>query len=302
MAAKKIDVICAGEILADLIGGTKKMEYQLFAGGSPANLANNLAYLGNKVALIGTIGKDEIGDFLLKNIKKSGLNSTFIKKCSQPTSLILVNKTKGTPNFEAYRSADREITRAQIDRTALKKAKLFHTSCFALSREPARSTIMESTEIALDAGVQISIDLNYAEKIWKKPKKAKKLVEEYISKGALLKISDVDYRRLYKSEIEHPEKILDKFLSMGAKQVCLTLGDKGVWAADTENETFLPSRKIKIVDTTGAGDAFWSGYLTAWLAGKSIVDCAKSGRAVAEYKLGRMGSIDKKIDIKKLLK
>lgn len=301
MAAKKIDIICAGEILADLIGGTKKKEYRLFTGGSPANLANNLAYLGNKVALVGTVGKDEIGDFLMKNIKKSGLNANFIKRVSKPSSLILVNQSKGTPNFEAYRSADKVISRAQIDRSALKKSKLFHTSCFALSLEPARSTLLECSEIAKEAGVQLSIDLNYADKLWKKPKKAKKIVEEYISKGALLKISDVDYQRLYKKEVKSPEKILDLFLGMGAKQVCLTLGDKGVWAANAENETFLPARELKVVDTTGAGDAFWSGYLTAWLGGESIVNCAKAGRAVAEYKLTRMGSIDKKIDLEKLL-
>jgi len=302
MASKKVDIICAGEILADLIGGTKKANYDLLAGGSAANLANNLSYLGNKVALVASLGKDEVGDYLLKNIKKSGVIANYIERRPQPTSLILVNKSKGTPNFEAYRSADKKITRAQIDRTILKKAKLFHTTCFALSLEPARSTILEAASIAVDAGVQLSIDLNFASKLWKKPKKARKLSEEYISQNALLKISDVDYKRLYKKEIKSPENVIDQFLKLGAKQVCLTLGDKGVWAADAENETYVPARKIKIVDTTGAGDAFWSGYLTAWLDGKSIVDCAKSGRSVAEYKLGRLGSVDKKIDYQKLLK
>jgi len=276
MAEKKIDIICAGEILADLIGGTKKGTYELFAGGSPANLANNLAYLGNKVALIGSVGKDEIGNFLLKNIKNSGVIADHIKRRSIPSSLILVNKSKGTPNFEAYRSADRQITRSQVDPAVLRKSRLFHTSCFALSQDPARSTILEAAGIAFDAGVQLSIDLNFADKLWKKPKKARKLAEEYISKNALLKISDVDYKRLYNKDIRSPEKIIDQFLQMGAKQVCLTLGDKGVWASDRENETFLPARKIKVVDTTGAGDAFWSGYLTAFLKRMSIVDCAKA--------------------------
>ncbi len=195
MAVKKIEVICAGEILADLIGGTSKKECQLFAGGSPANLASNMAYLGNNVALVGSVGKDEIGDFLFKNIKKSGLNTDFIKRRPMPSSLILVNKSKGTPNFEAYRSADRQISRAQIDKRLLKSAKLFHTSCFALSLEPARSTILEAADIAADEGIQLSIDLNFSDKIWKKPKKARKIAESYIRKGALLKISDVDFQR-----------------------------------------------------------------------------------------------------------
>ena len=297
---KKIDVFCAGEILADIIGDVNKKKldtgnYKLVPGGSPANVANNLAHLGNKVAMIGALGEDSIGDFLLANLKKSGVVTSYVKQRELPTTLILVNASKGTPDFEAYRMADKQLTMAQVDARQISKAKIFHTTCFGLSMEPARSTIIAAAKMAKESGVQMSIDLNYAVKIWPKRKKAKRIVDEYLSMGALVKVSDVDFQRLYDRPIKSVEKVLDFFLKKGATQVCFTQGDKGVWVADQENESYLPARKIKVVDTTGAGDAFWSGYLSAWLKGASIVEAAKMGRAVAEYKLGRVGSIDKQV-------
>jgi len=119
--------------------------------------------------------------------------------------------------------------------------------------------------------------------------------------GPLVKCSDVDYERIFNAPLKNPQKALDQFLEMGAKQICLTLGAKGCWVADSENETFLPSRKIKVVDTTGAGDAFWSGYLTAFLQGENLVDCAKAARAMAELKLKKLGPIGKSVDFKSLV-
>ena len=53
---------------------------------------------------------------------------------------------------------------------------------------------------------------------------------------------------------------------------------------------------IKVVDTTGAGDAFWSGYLTAWLDGKSLKERALAGRKMASIKLQHLGQMTEEID------
>lgn len=308
MANKKYDIICAGEILADLIGGSygggidQVDQFELFAGGSPANLACNLGYLGNKVALVASVGHDDIGKMLLKNLKASGVSKEFVAVREMPSTLILVTRSKATASFEAYRGADTQMSMGQVDLKKIAKAKLFHTSCFGLSKEPARSTILACAEAVAGNKGQLSIDLNYAQKIWPKRKKALRWITEYLRMEPLVKCSEVDYERIFEKPMKNPQKALDEFLGMGAKQVCLTLGDKGCWVADAENESFLPSRKLKVVDTTGAGDAFWSGYLTGWLKGRNIVDCAKAGRAMAEKKLLKIGQIHDKVDFEKLLK
>ena len=73
-------------------------------------------------------------------------------------------------------------------------------------------------------------------------------------------------------------------------------GDGCEVASNTEGSHFLPTRPVEVKDTTGAGDAFWSGYLTARLDGHNIMDAAKAGRRMAELKLAHFGPLPTTID------
>jgi fructokinase len=109
--------------------------------------------------------------------------------------------------------------------------------------------------------------------------------------GALVKVSEVDWERLYGKALTAPEEACDHFISLGAGAVCVTLGGEGAWVASTAERHFLPARPVEVADTTGAGDAFWSGFLTAWLDGYGLSDCAKAARRMAELKIGTFGSL-----------
>lgn len=306
MSKKKYDIICAGEILMDVIGTSYSNQiastdtFHIYPGGSSANLASNLSLLGNKVALIASVGSDDLGKLLLSNIKNNGVSDEFINSIDAPSTMILVTKSKQVARFEAYRSADIQLHTSQVDIKKIKDAKIFHTTCFGLSKKPARNTILTCAQAAVENDVQLSIDLNYAKKIWPKRKKALTIIQDYLAMNPLVKCSEVDYERMFKKSSADPKLVIDTFLQMGAKQVCYTIGAEGCWVADSQNETYLPARKVKIADTTGAGDAFWSGYLTAWLKNKNIVDCAKAGRSMAELKLKKVGQLNTKIPFSKL--
>ncbi|MBK7936515.1 MAG: hypothetical protein IPJ82_05265 [Lewinellaceae bacterium] len=173
---------------------------------------------------------------------------------------------------------------------------ILHTTCFALSKNPAQHVIMEAAEKAKRAGCQLSIDANYSEKIWPERREAQRLLSELCRLGALVKVSDVDWGRLYEDLSPKPDTVIDHFLKMGATEVCFTLGAEGCWVADNTQRHFLPARPVEVKDTTGAGDAFWSGYLTARLDGKKLLECAIAGRKMAELKLVQFGPLPDKVE------
>ena len=159
---------------------------------------------------------------------------------------------------------------------------------------------MEAAEIAASQGCQLSIDLNYSPKIWEDRVEAHKVIATYCSYDALVKLSLDDWERTYQKPGESPENILAFIHELGAKEVCLTLGSKGVYTSDGEKVVFVPAQKIEVADATGAGDAFWSGYLTAWLDGYRGETCALFGRNIAEIKLKHVGPLTEEIDRKKV--
>jgi sugar/nucleoside kinase (ribokinase family) len=297
MKSKIIDIVSVGELLIDMISidfADKIDEVESFkriVGGSPANLAMNMKRLGNTVRLASTVGNDDMGNFLMNYVKNLDLDTSLMRQTNVPTTLILVSRSKNAPNFEAYRGADAHITMSQLNDEVLSQTSIFHTTCFALSKKPAQTNILRGAKRAVEFGCQLSIDANYAAKIWQNNAEAQRIVAEYCSYGAYVKVSEVDWERLYGTPLTNPEAAANHFLNLGAKNVCVTLGGDGCFVADTEGGHFLAARKVEVKDTTGAGDAFWSGFLTARLDGHSVLEAAKAARRMAELKLGHFGPL-----------
>lgn len=298
MRTKPIDLLSVGELLIDMISTdfADSMDavesYRRIVGGSPANLAMNMKRLGNNSGLISSIGKDGFGDFLMDYVRNLGLNTEGVVQIADvPTTLILVTRSKNVSDFEAYRGADTYILPAQVSDAVLSNAAIFHTTCFALSLNPAQSTILDAASRATALGCKLSIDVNYAQKIWKNNAEAREIVAKYVSHGAFVKCSEVDWERLYGEKLTDPEAAAAHFLSLGAGEVCVTLGGDGCFVANREGGHFLAARKVDVKDTTGAGDAFWSGYLTARLDGHSLINAAKAARRMAEIKIGHFGPL-----------
>ncbi len=294
---RKFDICCAGELLIDFISEEfaddldDVSKFRRIQGGSPANLCMNMARLGKRTALIATVGADDMGQFLLRAVEALGVDCTYLASAQVPTTLILVTRSRTVSNFEAYRSADCQITSSQFPDTLLAGTRIFHTTCFALSLDPARSAILDAARRAAAMGCQLSIDANYAQKIWADREEAQAIVAEYCSWGALVKVSEVDWERLYGNPLQDPQSAADHFLALGAKEVCVTMGGEGCFVSNADKRLFLPARPVDVKDTTGAGDAFWSGYLSAWLDEHDLEQRAKAGRKMAETKLGYFGPL-----------
>lgn len=300
------DIISAGELLADFISTDfaetfgEVENYKRLMGGSPANLAMNMARLGGRSCLVASVGVDDLGGYLIDFVQKAGVHCEHIQRVKQPSTLILVTRSKEVSNFEPYRGADCRISSVQFADALLAGAKIFHTTCFALSLNPARKAILQAAEQAAKLGTQLSIDANYAGKIWPNRAEARRTVAQYLSHGALVKMSEVDWERLYGSKMTNPEAASGFLMSLGATEVCLTMGSEGCFVRNAHEQHFLPSRRIEVKDTTGAGDAFWSGYLTARNDGHPLLHRAMSGRRMAEIKLGHFGPLTADVDRRRI--
>lgn len=302
---KEIDILCVGEVLIDFIGHQSDVlinntrDYHRYLGGSPTNVAMNTARLGLKPKMISSVGNDGFGEYILKRLNEVNVNTKYIKKLdNKATSVIFVSKSKGTPDFIPFRQADSYITEDQITTDTLTNTKIFHTTCFALSKGPAQATILKKAEEAFNLGCKLSIDLNYAKKLWKSQEEALKVIKTYCSFNPLIKISEDDMLRLFEKELPHQE-IFEFFHNLGVETVCLTLGEKGVKLSEkNKNIIELPAIKVeKVIDTTGAGDAFWSGFLFAYIKEKSVQECLEIALKLAALKLQNVGRLPDNINI-----
>lgn len=305
---KPIGLLAVGELLMDVIGTEIKGSlydtdvFEKYQGGSPSNLAANMARLGQKVAIVSAVGKDNFGLFLVDEVAKIGIDTSHIQRVDEPTSIVMVSRTTGTPDFIAYRTADKEIYSDALPNELLNKVSIFHTTCFALSKNPSQSSIVEAAQKVAQLGGKLSIDCNYAPSIWPDNEQAWQVIKNYVKNGAMVKLSEDDAQRLY-GTLKNTDDIIADFHAFGASLVCFTLGSKGAWVSFNSgaDRLFVEPKKIDVVDATGAGDAFWSGFLTGILLDKEIGICAIMGSNMAVKKLTLKGPLPPKVPLIEIL-
>ncbi|WP_027138612.1 carbohydrate kinase family protein [Gaetbulibacter saemankumensis] len=303
--SRHIDILCVGEVLVDFIGHQKGVlidetrDYHRYLGGSPTNVAMNMARLGLNSVLVATIGKDGFGEYILKRLSEVGVDTNYIqKRDKETTSVIFVSRSEGTPDFIPFREADKYILERQISKKLLLNTKVFHTTCFALSKKPAQTTIINKAKEASALGCTLSIDVNYSEKLWSSREEALQVIKNYCGFNPLVKVSEDDMFRFFEKEMKH-EDIFNFFHEIGVDVVCLTLGSQGVKLSQKNMKTInLPAVKVEqVIDSTGAGDAFWSGFLFAYVKEKSIEKCLEVALQLAALKLQNVGRLPDNINI-----
>jgi fructokinase len=293
------DLLAIGELLGDFIGTEistnlgDSSTFNRFQGGSPSNLAANMSKLGFKTAIVSCVGNENLGNYLIDEVAKTGVNTSHIvKHDSLPSSIVLVARSTGSPDFIPYRQADCEILPFHISDDLLSRSKIVHTTCWPLSRNPSQNTLLDVAKRASKRGCKLSADLNYAERVWPNRAEAHFVIKKFLAFGAMIKLSEDDAARFYGEEVSR-DKVIYDFHDWGASLICYTMGEKGSFISydHGKKSVEIPSQKIDVKDTTGAGDAYWSGFLAAQLSGKPVADCAKAAAKMAAIKLQTVGPI-----------
>lgn len=300
------DILLIGETLIDMVTEDytenleKAFKFEKYAGGSPANIAANLSDFNVKPYFISRVGNDPFGDFLKSSISSRNISLEGIQTdISNHTSMVFVTKSKGNPQFFPSRAADHNIEEPENLAAIVKSSRFFHFSSWPISMNPSRQLIMKTLDLCKKHDTKICFDPNYRKKLWEIGNDAMETLEMVFKNCYLCKPSLDDSFHIF-GDMSTDEYIV-KYHSLGVENVILTLGKDGAIISDGKSKEFLKPVARNVVDTTGAGDGFWSGVYFALLKGNDIFSAAKIGNAVAAYRVESVGAGSKLPDIYKIL-
>ncbi|MEH7252980.1 sugar kinase [Neobacillus niacini] len=291
---KSNDILTVGELLIDMISteyvrGSESKTYQRYFGGSPSNIAMNTKKLGIKALVASAVGEDGFGKFLINHMQKEDIDTSCVQEVEYPTSMVVVNKSKATPVPIFYRGADYHLSYTSRLEEAVLQSKIVHFSCWPISMTPSRLTIDKVIELARKNNILVCFDPNYHPMIWQKGEDGVEYVKSIISKTDIVKPSEDDAERLFGKDTH--ENQIAKFTTLGAKLVIMTLGKEGAIVSNGEETIKCDTLATEVMDTTGAGDAFWSGFYSGIVKGYSIRQALTLGFAVSAYKLQFTGAV-----------
>jgi fructokinase len=185
VAKEPLDVLAVGETLVDFISVEQTdwlrnaTTFRRYLGGSPANIAVNVARLGGRSAVVSKTGIGAFAQFVKSELQRHGVSIEYlVMDHRNRTTVAFVSSTSGKPDFEIARSGDYRLRPEEIPAEAVERAKIVHASAFALSREPCRSAVGKVFQMAREQGKIVSLDPNYSARIWPHHKEARQILRE----------------------------------------------------------------------------------------------------------------------------
>jgi ribokinase len=271
-------VACADRLPAPgetLLGST----FDVFNGGKGANQAVAVAKLGAPVDMIGALGTDLFTERLLSGLKAAGVDTHAVQTMAGPCGVAHISRAaNGENSIIVISGANHLLSPAYID-AHLQEVQ--QASMILVQLETPMQTVLRLAEQAWDAKTPLMLD----------PAPAVPLPGVLLTRTTWLTPNETEAQILLGRVNLEPAAAAEKLLAMGARNVALKLGSRGVFLAGRDCPTEqIPAFQVKVVDTTAAGDCFNAAFAVALTRGKPPAAAARYAAAAAAISVTRAGA------------
>lgn len=289
----KPHIVVLGSFVVDLMGRAdhlpkpgetvKGSMFKLGPGGKGSNQGVAANRAGSDVTMITKIGNDIFGKVATDFMDNEGMDTSYVFRDTEletGSALIMVDENTSQNSILVTSGAcgnikDEEILQCE---SKIKEAKVLLTQL---------ETNLEAVELAIYVAKKNNIMtvLN--------PAPIQPISDELLSKIDVITPNEVEASILTGIEIKNMDdarKSADIFAKKGVCNVIITMGSQGVYVRCKDEERIIPRYEVDVVDTTGAGDAFNGGFVTALGEGKGIFQAAEFGNAVGALSVTQIGT------------
>ncbi len=241
-------------------------------GGSAHNVAANLAELGTRTYILGSVGKGDYGEEALKNLRVHGVNTKYVTLKEGSTGISLVFLVNGEKTVLTSRGANELLGENDLNPEVLEKIDtLILTSLISPDNIDLMKNVIKEAKkrnVSIVMNPSMSMVTHRSDEL----KYAMKNSEVIIMNGK---------ESCMITGKEDVESAIKELKTYGAETVIITQDVKGSLVAENGEIFRMPSYKVKVVDTTGGGDSYTAGFVHAKFRGYSTEEAVKFAGAVA---------------------
>lgn len=245
--------------------------FSIIPGGKGANQAVAAAKLGAETYMVGCVGNDSNGGFSLKNLQNMNVNTSGVKVIENvPTGVANIVVADNDNSIIVVSGANFEVNKEIID---INKELILTADIVLLQLEIPMEVVEYTIEICSKNNVKVLLN----------PAPAAKLSKTVIENSTFITPNEHELKMIFN---ENSDKVLKHY----PNKLIVTLGSKGVKYFDGSEIRNIPSNRVDVVDTTGAGDTFCGGLAAALVRGDNIEDAIKFANKAASFTVKKLGA------------
>lgn len=274
-------IIGIGELLWDMLPEGKR------AGGAPINFVYHATRLGAQGYAVSAVGNDALGDEILAELEKSGIKYC-ISRNDHPTGHVKVVLNDGIPSYDIVEGVAWDYLTVSAEAEELiKRADAVCFGTLALRSPQSKQAVETLLSFAPKQALRF-FDINLRGTYY-----SAELIDELLKKANIFKINDDEIEVLKKlfdvsgTVDEICGRFIDKY---GLKYMIFTAGEKFSTIYTPTEKSYLPTPKVDVVDTVGAGDSFSGAFVYSILTGKSLAQAHKAAVDVAAFVSTKSGA------------
>ena len=244
---------------------------ELTLGSASAIFAAGMAKLGHEVTFVSHVGRDHLGDFCVRALKQSGVSTRHVtRKAEEKTGVTIALSGKRDRALVTYAGAVATFKADSLDEKAMSKHDHVHLTSYYL-QTGLRPSFARLLQQAKAFGLTTSFDPNSDPHDKWEPN-----IDSVLRFTDVLFVNEGEAMKLTRSKTLH-----GALKTLGAKVPCAVIkrGDRGATAIQNEDVFNDPGFRISAIDTTGAGDSFDAGFMSAYLRKAPVAECLRTGNA-----------------------
>lgn len=257
------------------------------SGGSAGNTCAVAAALGAKVGFLGKVADDSLGQVFAHDIRAVGVQfpTAPLPAGTAPTARCLILVTPdGQRTMNTFLGACVHFSEADVDPAAVAAAKVTYLEGYLFDPPAAQNAFYAASRLAHQAGRKVAISLSDAFCVHRHRQAFRRFVRE---EADILFANESELLALYETEsFEEAAKLVAGEVALAA----LTRSEQGSVIIAGEARHHVQAVPTKVVDTTGAGDAYAAGFLAAWTRGLALPECGRWGSVAAAEVISHFGA------------
>ncbi|MDD2485938.1 MAG: sugar kinase [bacterium] len=260
-------------------------QMELHSGGCAANTGIALAKIGLKTGIIGKVGDDGFGDFMVNACNHYGLDTRGIvrsREMSTSATMVMVDSS-GERTFLHHTGANGDFEESDINYTVVAQSQLIHIAGHFLMPKFDGRQAAEALKRIRKMGIKTSLDT-----AWDATGRWMFLLKPCLQHLDIFLPSLDEAQQI--SGLKEPRDIARFFMDCGIELIAIKMGSKGSYATDGENELIMPPFMVEAVDAVGAGDSFVAGFLTGIMRGWDLEKTLKFANATGALCVTAIGA------------